>query len=414
MANGGGGLIIFGCGTKCADVSPQESVDSINPFDKGLLDVERYHKILNEWVVPNIVGISIVWHESNSKPGKGIVTLEIPPAAALLAPYLVKFTLAPDKKRQGSQFSHHVRSFGHNHPSSAEYLQAQLRIARQFPDIGPRLDSIEAQLARITDANAQRDSGPAVAPPPQLAGIADVEVVRRIRQAQITVDRAGRSVFVLVATPANGVCFERLFSSTNEPVVASFDNLASTRKDGFSIEAYQPSTIVDSRLRRRMEPGFYLLELWQDGLYLALGPGDQQLLARQRASTDHLLINSLVLAEATYDFAVQAQSLFSFASPSPTQLNLSISLDNMMPYGKPVVLSNGRVGNHFVFAQSKSYNQAQLVAETTAEFSTYDAGCVAFKLVGAIYNHFGYNHDQMPYIEKGQERISPKSLFEMP
>jgi hypothetical protein len=47
----------------------------------------------------------------------------------------------------------------------------------------------------------------------------------------------------------------------------------------------------------------------------------------------------------------------------------------------------------------------------TAAFKDLDLGEVAYQLLGGIYVRFGFNCDQMPYVDRVQKKITRESLF---
>ena len=74
MANASGGLVLIGYKTS-SDVHG-EVVDSLVPVPEGMVDVDRYHKLVDQRVSPHVRHLSIRWIAVTE--GKGVVVIDVP------------------------------------------------------------------------------------------------------------------------------------------------------------------------------------------------------------------------------------------------------------------------------------------------------------------------------------------------
>ena len=90
FANSSGGFIFLGFKTKPSMSHPGEEVDEISPFLQAQVDVDRYSKLLNEWLYPEPLGIKVEWFSHGEDPEKGVVAITVPSQEERHKPYLIK------------------------------------------------------------------------------------------------------------------------------------------------------------------------------------------------------------------------------------------------------------------------------------------------------------------------------------
>jgi hypothetical protein len=87
MANGGGGLIVLGYKTEADALTARDIVTARTPVAPSLVDIDSYKQVLEAWTYPPMRAINMKWWGVNQ--GKGILTIEVPPAVEAEQPILV-------------------------------------------------------------------------------------------------------------------------------------------------------------------------------------------------------------------------------------------------------------------------------------------------------------------------------------
>ncbi len=93
------------------------------------------------------------------------------------------------------------------------------------------------------------------------------------------------------------------------------------------------------RLRRNMIAGHRLIELWKDGLFIHIAPGDEDFLGWRMGGEDRPIhISNFVLAESVLVFCWLMKFVFEEADPQPPVLRLTVGFDNLKrPSGLPTL-----------------------------------------------------------------------------
>jgi hypothetical protein len=281
----------------------------------------------------------------------------------------------------------------------------------RFENLSRRLSTIEEVIANLqrTPSDSSR-----LGPNDELVG-------KRVGEATAAAERATKPVIVLTATSENRTTFPGLFRSRQEQAVRLLDNVPLFREDGFGIGIHlsRPSEIVKGELRRRVTPGSQIIDVWQDGLLVAVGEGDYDLLcwwtrypADPAIEQKSLIIRNFVMTEVTLNFLHLAIELFGEAVPPPDKLKFVLCLDNMTVNGQPCELYSApdRTAetmrlNHGTASGPKICNQV------SAPFASLDLGTVAYQLLAGVYIRFGIHEDAIPYVQNdnGRKRITPES-----
>jgi hypothetical protein len=79
LANANGGVIVIGFRTVRNEDTREDIIRGVSPFDRMLIDTERYHDVLSTWIYPTLDGVQVRWHES--VPGRGVMEVLVPPQA---------------------------------------------------------------------------------------------------------------------------------------------------------------------------------------------------------------------------------------------------------------------------------------------------------------------------------------------
>jgi hypothetical protein len=408
LANSSGGIILIGFRTCQDSLTATEYVDLCRPFDLSLFDTDQHRKILNDWICPPINPIDIRCYPSASESDKGVAAIIIAKSAAEGRPYIVSRTVEADGKKRGTLFGYYERIQDRIPATSPEVLRGYVKDGMRFEEIMRRLDTIESFLGNSA--------------PPVITGLTEAEVSDRICEAQDAVGRASRPNIVLAAISTSECTFPDLFHSRSAPIVRLIEEPPVMREEGFAITPRGrdiPAEIVQGRLRRVAARGFKLIELWQDGALITVGPADDDMLCwfmrNQRNPKPGLPIRNFVLAEVTLNFCRLVIEVFSNAVPQPRILKLTLRLENMTEDDIPCKLSPSpdNKPNLFSIAEPRTAPSSTISSSITASFAGIDAGIIAYRLLGGVYAEFGFNHEEMPYIQHDPDgnRITPESLF---
>ena len=131
-----------------------------------------------------------------------------------------------------------------------------------------------------------------------------------------------------------------------------------------------------------------------------------------------LPIRNFVLGEVTLNFINLAVVAFKHAKPTPQDLEFLLVLNNMTEEGIPCTLSTARDNRPFPVGLGETKNAPSEIISSafTTQFESIDIGVVAYHLLGELYVQFGFNYDDMPYVQHDPDgnRITPTSLFGEP
>jgi hypothetical protein len=412
LANAEGGLILIGFCTRKDASSAVEYVDEVRPFELDLFDTDKHRNILNDWISPPIAAIEIRCFPLGSESGRIVAAIVVPATAPEGKPFLVKRTVEANGKVRGTQFGYYERVQDRIPAISAETLRTYVRDGMRFAEIMGRLDTLEAFWSNSTSTS--------------VSGISDLDIQDRISKAEKALDRASRANVVLAATSTSTCAFPDLLKSRSAPIVRLLENPPVLRPEGFAItpsESTECAEIIEGRLRRRLARGYKLIELWQDGALIAIGPGDDDMLCwfmrNQTQPKPGLPIRNFVLTEVTLNFCRLVVEIFAHAEPKPKQVRLSLTLNHMTEDGVPCKLSPRDDGfsNQISLGPLPADARESIISSSfTNDFKEMDPGIVTYELLGRLYSQFGFNFDDMPYVQRDSDanRITPESLFHTP
>jgi hypothetical protein len=302
LGNAGGGIILIGFQTEKDISNAAERITECRPHDLGLVSPEQYRNVLQDWICPPIHSVHIECYSSLSDKTRGVTAIVVTPEAADGKPYIVKRWVEENGKVRGTLIGYYERVLDRVPPTSAETLRTWLNDGKRFNELSNRLVSIEGLIANLPVAALHR----------QDAGPTEEDVSKRIEEAKVAVNRTKEPIIVLAAIAENRSGFPQLFRSRSEQVVRLLDDLPTFRNHGFNIGNHlsRPSEIVRGELRRRLTAGRQIIDLWRDGMLVAIGEGDYELLcwytrnpSNPAIAEQNLIIRNFVLAEVALTFA---------------------------------------------------------------------------------------------------------------
>lgn len=411
FANARGGLLLIGFATKKLSDSRNEQIAAVRPFAQADLDIQQYRGVIKEWIEPSIPELDIRWFAQFGSD-RGVVAISVPPIGSR-GPCLVNRIPDADGKIMGNVVGLFERRGADSTPLTAAQLQSAIRVGRELESVESRLRSIEEQMGRLLDQMAG-------SPPKPPTKLTEQELLGRRQLAKIAAERDGRPTIVLSAAAEPASEFPNLFRSATEPIVKAFTEPTPIRQDGFAITEGRSSILVGGKLRRSDPPTDQLRELWKDGFFVALGPGDQELLCwgqpRLPGGTGGLRIRNFVLTEIVMEFVRQALDVFAFAEPSPEKLTFYVGLEDMTEEGQPCQLSiqPDRNGVESRPRASRTAPTTTIHAGHITPFAKSDYGQITFSLIEGIYHKFGFESMRIPFIDEVGSRIDSMTLLDKP
>lgn len=397
LANTAGGVIVPGFDTTRDPLTAGEHISHVNHFPVSMVDPDRYRKIIHEYVYPPLDVAVKVYAGAD---GKGVAAILV--EAGANKPYIVGKMIDETGKSIGAHFGFFERKQDVIPPVSVPRIQRQLAAGQQWSSIDQRLQAIEANIGAWGKAG----------PPPKSAGISEKFRKERLKAARLAVARDDAPLVYYVASAQAECDFPTLFKSRAERVVRLIENPPQLRPQGFEIWAGDRSEIIQGRLRRNMLHGHRLIELWKDGLFIFIAPGDEDFLGWRTHGFDKPIhISNFVLAESVLTFCWLMKLIFEEADPKPPVLRLTVGFDNLTRPSGPATLSDVPEGTMRFGAQAKVASRPNLDVYELADLAQYDAERSAYQLVADIYNWFGFDAMNVPYVDPSGGKPKLKGTF---
>jgi hypothetical protein len=229
--------------------------------------------------------------------------------------------------------------------------------------------------------------------------IADAERVSRLKAARVAVGRDDAPLVYYTASPEGECDFPTLLRSRGERVVRLIEKPPQLRPQGFEIWAGDASEILQGKMRRNMLSGSRLIELWKDGVFIFIAPGDEDFLGwRMHGFDKPIHISNFVLAESVLMFCWLMKLIYAEADPKPPALRLTFGFDNLTRPAGPATLSSAPEGKMRFQTDVRRAPGPSLGVYQLVELSDFDPERVAYLLMADIYNSFGYEGLSVPYI----------------
>jgi hypothetical protein len=413
FANAKGGIILFSLRTERSSVHLGEEVAEPRPFPRTLVNPERYHRVIGEWVHPRIEGLDIRWYPSAADPNRGLVAITLPPQPDRLKPFLLAHTIDDTGRQRDIVFGYAERRQADTEPLGINDLHGLLRDGRHFSELDQRMDALTATLhtiLRLVDAGGAR-------PAPTEPAISAEELSTRRGKA---LDALGLEEvdpwFGYAAIPTTAVEIPSLFAGDQDPLVQMLNNPPRLRPGGFDLATGGPSQIVPGgSLRRSMLPGHKTVDVWRDGFVLLAAEASEFLSWGTRPRGGGIRINPLVLSETCYSFCALTRHILQRAEPRPQAIDYTIILRNLNVAGRPAELIPFALGTFDWEFAANIYRAAHADLERTirSDWPEDRVGLIAYRLVREVYRWFGMNDDQIPYtviLESGDHAIDPTAI----
>jgi hypothetical protein len=407
FANANGGVILIGVRTERNPTHFGDEISEICSFSQEIVNPGQYQDILQSWIYPAPQQVEIRWFPSVVNQEKGIATIIIPNQTAARRPFLVKRTIEDTGKRVEVIFGYVERRQANAHPLRVEEIHALIRDGLRYDQLQQQYESIQESLQELL-AVQRREEG--------LISQRNIDELLndRVVEGLMAVDLLQSPAFILAAIPTQPVEIPTLFARRNAEIVRLLEQPPELRPSGFDLNTGAPARIIRGQLRRAVNTGYKILDLWRDGTLIFVATGGAEFLCwgKQTRAGGRLRINPLVLIESTYLFAELARKVFEHAQPHPEEIKYRLQLQNMTVNSEPCVLIPGPLGAFQWEFGTNIHTAPDSSVTITGQDSDPHPGAVAFKLVAELYTWFGLEHDQIPYTEglNDQLVISPDQI----
>jgi hypothetical protein len=404
IANASGGIIVIGYDCEKEPTTSGERICEVKEFPLKLVDPDKWNQILADLVHPATHGVKVLVFVGQND--KGVAAIVIDGAAMTEKPYIVSKMIDEEGANIGSYFGYFQRKGDTTPTISSARIQQQLSAGMQWSSIDQRLQAIEANLAAWGKAG----------PPAKRPVITDAIRKERLTAARIAVGRHDEPLVYYMANAEGDCDFPMLFQSRSERIVRLIDRPPELRPHGFEIEAGDYSEIVQGKLRRNLLPGQRLIELWRDGVFIYVAPGDEAFLGWGIVGGDKPIhINNFALAESILVFCWLVKFIFEEADPKPSILRLAVGFDNLTRPAGPATLrdvpESRFPGGHLRQAPDKAVE-----VHYPAELESYDPARMAYLLIEEIYHWLGFDSQAIPYVDNNgpSPKLDAVKLIEKP
>ncbi len=413
FANTTGGFIVLGVKTGRIPDHPADVAQELRPIPRRLVRDEQYLDVARDWIYPSINSLRVRFIETHTDPERGIVVLEISPSLALDKPFLiVKTTDSIARRERRILFGYAERFDSRSLPVVVQRLQQLLHLGLTFENYQSFQQGVETRLEKLETAVLRQA---------QISEVTSREertkkLKENLQRASVEGAISDRPRLWLIAAPEQPASFPSLFSSREDPLVKALENPPELRDSGFDFALHKPSEIIRASIRRIMIQGYKLIQLSVDGELIVIVLGDEDFIGWNVAPRpgQPIRINSFVLAEVTYTFALYVKEIYSFAEPKPKELRLCIGLADMERDGKFPILSSLEARPNIMHSAStdKEAPASSAALYVSVPFDETPER-MAFVLRAELYRWFGFDDSQVPYVEEieGKNLVTMKSLF---
>lgn len=384
IANAQGGIIVLGCVTQLYPSYREERIESIRSFDRSLLEIKQYRDILNAWLYPPLQEIDIQWCPCSNDSSKGIGVIRIPRATDTKHPVLVAKTILDNDKKKGSIFGYYERKQSNVNPHSVQTIQSLLRDGfRLDNEIRDGFSSLHAAIEQIK--------------PPQVTKKVNLNIDAEFNAAITAAEFKNVPVFLLAAAPSENIELPSLFESRDSKLVGLIEKPPKIRNMGFNLISEHGSNIIEGRLRRAVTKGLGLFEVHRNGLIILVrdGNGNGLCWARKERQGEMPLINQLFLIETTYLFCNVVKEIFLGESLFLKDVTFHFKIQNLRKGNNFSRLELGTINE--LLPQGRDAPSDSYTGVSRIDLVGESPGQIAFKLVSAFYNWFGFESEDVPY-----------------
>ena len=388
FANLRGGLIIIGAKTKKSQVHFSDEIEEIRPLEQKLIDPEQYHKILREWIYPEVQNLSIRFYREASST-KGVFVIDIPEQKQDLKPFLIKKSLDGQKTVE-VLFGYAERRRDNSQPLSVVDIHTALQkglyydqnIKRGFEDLQAQLDELVGRTQKQELAKKNKSL-----------------LDDRISAIFAIPTLKDRRSFVLVAQPDSPAEVKKLFESSPGGIRNLLENPPVLRYAGWDLHTLGPSQIVKGERIRTVSGDRKILELYKDGTLLFAGLADEDFLAWGADDPNRPKLNPAALVEVIYSFMAFYQEVLKHLDRRPETLTFQICFHNLKKDGIPSYLLPYQLGSYGqLIGDRRDAPESEAVLEIQISTKNFSPEKSAYGLVKEVYLWFGMEPEKIPYV----------------
>lgn len=387
----GGGFILVGVETEKSDKVQLDTIRRIRPFLQNNVDIEQYQNILKDWVYSTPV-VNIEW-KSYRRSNKGILVIAVPPQSEEVSPFLISKTIEQSGKLTEILFGYAERKRTNSQPKKLAKLHQIFRDGLFFgTNISRRFDEIATLLQRPSVSNTQ----PAKS---------NEEISIRITDAIMNGGLKGHRKLIIVAYTYEKVTLPAWSDSRSE-LIRILEEPPKLRRSGWDLYIGKRSKIIKGELRRSVDEGYKILDLYRDGTLIFGVIAERDYLTWGQVPND-LKINSLALIETVYNFVTLYKIITDNFTHKPSELFARIKLHDLHLNKEKSFMVPDAVGAISV----RRYDAPDNDFDTIEAFdpNKFTLGSVAYEIVQEVYLWFGMDSRMIPYVNErnGVKEIDP-------
>jgi len=377
-----GGFILVGVETEKSDKVHVDTIRRIRPFLQNNVDIEQYHNIIRDWVYPSPV-VNIEW-KSYRQSNKGILVIAVPPQSEEVSPFLISKTIEESGKLTEILFGYAERKRANSQPKKLAELHQIFRDGLFFgTNINRRFDEIATLLQRPSLSNTQ----PAKS---------DEEISIRITDAIMSGGLKGHRKLIIVGYSYEDVALQEWADSQSE-LIKAFENPPKLRRSGWDLDVGKRSRIIKGELRRSVDEGYKILDLYRDGTLIFGVTAESDFLTWGQVPND-LKINSLALIETVYNFVTLYKIITENFRHKPSQLCARIKLHDLHLNKEKSFMVPNAVGAHSFRKYDAPDNDFDIIK--SFDPNKFVVGAVTCQIVEEVYLWFGMDSSKIPYVTK--------------
>ncbi len=377
-----GGFILIGIQTGKSERHQVDTIMRIRPFLKETINIEKHHSIIKEWVYPN-PEIRIEWISYN-KSEKGILVIKIPPQSDVLKPFLISKTLEETGKRREISFGYVERKRANSQPKKVFELHQIFRDGLFYgTNVNKRFEDVMALLQE------QR------LPITQPAKSEDV-ILTRISDAIMNSGLNDHRKMLIMGYTNNDITLPEWSDSQSE-LVKALENPPKLRPSGWDLDIGKRSRVIKGVLRRSVDEGYKILDLYRDGTLIFGVIAERDFLTWGRMEND-LKINSLALIETIYNFVTLFKVVIEKSVPKPSEVSIRIKLHHLHLKGENSFMVPYAVGAFGARRHDAPDNNFETTLFVDLSKSEFDLGRVSYYVVEEVYLWFGMDSNMIPYV----------------
>jgi hypothetical protein len=406
FSNYQGGYIFLGIKTEKLPDKYGDVVKEIVPFGQDLVDIGQYYDVIKERVYPEIHNITIEWKPVTTAGDKGIVVVHIPAQKEASKPYLVGKTVDDDDKRIEIVFGYFERRRDTSEHLKIGDLQRALKSGFSYEkNMSERLDVIEGLLK---NSSGNKLKGKMVFEEPLLN---EVALKSRVDDAIKAIGGEQKRLMILSAYPYPLTELRTVFSSSPDSIRRKLENPPYLRYSGWNINTLDQSRIVQGKAIRVKNGDRKVIDLYRDGGMIFSCLADEKFLAWTGTATRQFFY-SLSLIEVIYEFVRFYKLVTEDMKTSPVEITLkarfkNMHLNNVITGISPYKLNSNQVP----LPVNAPTDEFEVMVD--CNFTDFDAGKMAYRLVEEIYLSFGVETNIIPYAKdtNGVKEIDPEQIL---